>query len=133
MTTKYRVRLSLDGEMLTSRYLDSIDEAKVLSLKFPGSTIDKFEDPTRRQWDAWLIIQGACNPSGVARTLVKAIGEAREECGDTDYVKKDLACRMICYQLADLLNVRELDNLDLFSKAMEELEGQARLQFHDTE
>lgn len=64
---------------------------------------------TNRFWDAHMIQQGACNPSGVARSLVKAIDEARGECADTDSVCADPAVRMICHQLAFLLRVSQID------------------------
>ena len=60
--------------------------------------------------DAYLIQQGACNPSGVARSLVSAIDEARAECADTDYVRRDPAVRLIAHQLAFLLGVAQYDN-----------------------
>lgn len=56
--------------------------------------------------DAYQIIDpGACNPSGVARTLVKAIDECRAD-GEDPHL--DPACRLICYQLAHLLGMEPL-------------------------
>ena len=64
----------------------------------------------KRNKDAIAIQQGACNPSGVARALVRAIDEAREENPDTDAVRADPACRLICHQLAFLMGVGRIDN-----------------------
>ena len=63
-----------------------------------------------RNRDAIAVQQGACNPSGVARALVRAIDEAREENPDTDAVRADPACRLICHQLAFLMGVGRIDN-----------------------
>ncbi len=73
-----------------------------------------------RYEEALLIQQGACNPSGVARALVKAIDEARAEGADTSGVEADPAVRLICHQLAFLLHVGEIDHgsLDVYSKLM---------------
>jgi hypothetical protein len=57
-----------------------------------------------------MIQQGACNPSGIARSLVEAIDSARADCADTDSVRKDPAVRMIAHQLAFLLNLAEYDH-----------------------
>ena len=79
-----------------------------------------------RHESAWYIQQGACNPSGVARSLVAAIDEARAEGFGTDSVRADVACRMICHQLAFLLNVGEYDHsLDAYGRDMRKLEGLA--------
>ena len=53
--------------------------------------------------DAHLIFQGACNPSGIARSLVAACDEARAEGRGTDAVRRDPACRLITAQLAFLM------------------------------
>jgi hypothetical protein len=63
-----------------------------------------------RNRDAIAVQQGACNPSGVARALVRAIDEAREENPDTDAVRADPACRLLCHQLAFLMGVWRIDN-----------------------
>jgi len=66
-----------------------------------------------RFWDADAIQQGACNPSGIARSLVKAIDEARADPGimviGTDGVRADPAVRLIVHQLAFLMNTIEYD------------------------
>ena len=48
-----------------------------------------------------LVGGGACNPSGIALTLVHACRQVREEGGD---VRTDPAVRLIATQLAFLLN-----------------------------
>jgi hypothetical protein len=77
-----------------------------------------------RNRDALAIQQGACNPSGVARALVRAIDEARAENTDTDSIRRDPACRLICHQLAFLLGVGEINSdlttYDRLLKACEE-------------
>lgn len=45
----------------------------------------------------------------MARSLVRAIDQARDEGLDTDGIKTDPACRLICHQLAFLLGVPALD------------------------
>jgi hypothetical protein len=66
---------------------------------------------SRNRFDNALAIQqGACNPSGIAISLLDAIREAREENPSTDAVRADPACRLICHQLAYLLGVREVDD-----------------------
>ena len=61
----------------------------------------------KRNKDVIAIQQGACNPSGVARALVRAIDEAREE---KLVPRNDPACRLICHQLAFLMGVGHIDN-----------------------
>ncbi len=68
--------------------------------------------------NADLIQMGACNPSGVARALVEAIDQAREERIDP---REDAAVRMICHQLAFLLGVGEIDaDFSLYSRLADE-------------
>ena len=66
---------------------------------------------SRNRFSNAVLIQdpGACNPSGVARALVEACDEARNE---NIRPEDDPACRLICHQLASLLNVDEI-NRDL--------------------
>lgn len=55
-----------------------------------------------RHADALAIVGGgACNPSGIALTLVHACRQVRDEGGD---VRTDPAVRLIATQLAFLLN-----------------------------
>lgn len=70
-----------------------------------------------RFWDAYGIQQGACNPSGIARSLVTAIDEARAENSDTASLCADPAVRMIVHQLAHILNLYEYDrDLDAYGR-----------------
>ena len=54
-----------------------------------------------RHADALAIAGGACNPSGIALTLVHACRQVRDEGGD---VRTDPAVRLITTQLAFVLN-----------------------------
>ena len=57
----------------------------------------------KRWWDANAIIDpGACNPSGIAHSLLDAIKEARAENIEP---RNDEAVRIITYQLSYVLNV----------------------------
>jgi hypothetical protein len=72
----------------------------------------------QRHDDALFIQAGACNPSGVARALVKAIDEARAEGTE---VRADPAVRLICHQLAFLLNIYAIDNeVDEYGKCTDQ-------------
>ena len=53
------------------------------------------------RWLDALYIQGACNPRGIARALVKATDEVATE-GDTNAVRADPAVRLMVHQLAYL-------------------------------
>lgn len=70
--------------------------------------IELTENPNGKRFDDALFIQaGACNPSGVARSLVQAIAEARADGVDA---RTDPAVRLICHQLAFLCRVEEIDS-----------------------
>ena len=60
--------------------------------------------------DAYQIQQGACNPRGIARALVKACDEADQDTQGTDGIRSDPAVRLILHQLNFLCNVGELDS-----------------------
>ena len=77
---------------------------------------------------AHLIQQGACNPSGVARALVEAIDEARTECSDTDSIRNDVACRLICHQLAFLFGLEFGYDGQEYSRDMAVCEERAKQQ-----
>lgn len=62
---------------------------------------------SQRHKDAIFIQAGACNPSGVARSLVIACKECLDEGVDQ---RKDPAVRLIVHQLAYLCDVAEIDN-----------------------
>jgi hypothetical protein len=84
----------------------------------------------KRYRDAIAISQGACNPSGVARSLVAAIDEFARSADyrGTDSVCQDTAVRLICHQLAFLLNVDGLNSGGIapYTKAVEEVEAKIR-------
>lgn len=63
-----------------------------------------------RFWDAYMIQQGACNPSGIARSLVEACDAARADTQSTKGICSDPAVRMIAHQLAFLLNLCEYNS-----------------------
>ena len=78
-----------------------------------------------RHTDAIDIQQGACNPSGIARSLVKAIDEARAETPGN--AANDPAVRLIAHQLDHILNVREFDHgvMNEYRRAMTTCEEKA--------
>lgn len=55
-----------------------------------------------------LNAQNACNPAGLANTLVSWQREIIQAGGGTDTVRQDPACRLLAYQIAYLFNVNEL-------------------------
>ena len=57
--------------------------------------------------DALVIVSpGACNPSGVALSIVDGCREMREhDHADTNHVRQDPAIRLMVYQLAHLFGV----------------------------
>lgn len=81
-----------------------------------------------RFWNAHMIQQGACNPSGIARALVEACDQANAELDGTDSVRRDPAVRLICHQLASLLNLSEYDrDLAAFSRDYALCEARGRM------
>jgi hypothetical protein len=66
----------------------------------------------KRHKDALAIQLGACNPSGIAYSIIEACREMRETPGHsgTDEICKDAAIRLMVHQLAFLTNVREIDD-----------------------
>lgn len=66
---------------------------------------------------------GASNPAGIARALVEAIDAAR---ADDVRAEEDPACRLICHQLAFLLNTSAIDrDMDLWGNLMRECRERA--------
>lgn len=62
----------------------------------------------RNRFDnALLIQQGACNPAGIARSLVEACDECLRE---NVSQREDAAVRLIVHQLAHLMNVSQIDS-----------------------
>ncbi len=65
----------------------------------------------KRHTDALLIQQGACNPSAVARSIVNACKEMREDnTVGTDQLTSDPAIRLMVHQLAFLCDVYAIDH-----------------------
>ena len=73
-----------------------------------------------RHQDALAISQGACNPSGIAHSIVTACREVRDEGKDPC---RDQAIRLMVYQLAFICRASELDDLDAYRTAVKECEG----------
>lgn len=63
----------------------------------------------QRHSDALFIQHGACNPSGIARTLVRAIDEIRTSNTDTATICSDPAVRLITHQLCHILGIITVD------------------------
>ena len=73
-----------------------------------------------RHDDALFIQQGASNPAGIARSLVKAIDECHAENMDTASIRNDPAVRLITHQLAYLMGVSQFDDsLSAYRLSME--------------
>lgn len=62
---------------------------------------------SQRHKDAIFIQDGACNPSGIARSLVTACRECLDEGVDQ---RTDPAVRLIVHQLASLCDIASIDN-----------------------
>lgn len=83
---------------------------------------------TRRFHDAVLIQKGACNPSGIARSLVAAIDEASADPASTGTaaICADPAVRLITHQLAHVLRLSEYDfDLDAYGRDLRLCEARA--------
>ena len=80
-----------------------------------------------RFWNAYMIQQGASNPSGIARDLVEAIDEVRAENPDTANVCEDVAVRLIAHHLAFLLDLVEYDHdLSAYGRDMDIAKANAK-------
>lgn len=66
----------------------------------------------KRHADAIAIQLGACNPSGIAHSIVAACAEMRAapNHNGTLEIRNDPAIRLMVHQLAYLCNVREIDD-----------------------
>lgn len=76
----------------------------------------------KRNSDALAIgVVGACNPSGIAHSIIDACKEMRAEPGftGTNALCADPAIRMMVYQLAYLCKVSELQSPTEFSKMLD--------------
>lgn len=64
---------------------------------------------------------GACNPCGIALTIVEAVRETRDEGKNAC---KDAAVRLMVHQLASICNIGEIDistdGLDVYRRLTEE-------------
>jgi hypothetical protein len=81
----------------------------------------------KRHKDALLIQAGACNPSGIAHSIIEACREIREEpaAAGTDQIRNDPAIRLMVHQLAYLCNARGVDDLDTYGELTRECEAMA--------
>lgn len=68
---------------------------------------------SRRHHDALAISDGACNPSGIAHSIVAACREMREEPDyrGTDHMRADPAIRLMVHQLAFLMGIPPAESL----------------------
>ena len=85
-------------------------------LGFYETPISIARNPLGKRFGDALGIQnpGACNPSGIAISLVAAISECKQY-GIND--RTDSAVRLICHQLAYILGVDEINSgLDTYSQ-----------------
>jgi hypothetical protein len=67
----------------------------------------------KRHSDALFIVNpGACNPSGIAHSIIEACREIREspDHTGTDQIRGDAAIRLMVYQLAFLSNIAAFDH-----------------------
>jgi hypothetical protein len=82
----------------------------------------------KRHSDALFIVNpGACNPSGIAHSIIDACREIREEPNHsgTDQIRNDPAIRLMVYQLAFLCNIAAFDHdLMAYDVAVKDCEGQ---------
>lgn len=79
-----------------------------------------------RNRDAAMIQQGACNPVAILGTMHKhALAMSRNGLGTTA-IRNDPAMRLMCHQLAFLLNVGQIDDsLTEYGELMVKVEGGA--------
>ena len=68
------------------------------------------------RFDDALAIQSACNPSGVARSVVAMLAQIiSEENGDTNSMRNDPAVRLAVYQLAYLTGATDANYSEAYS------------------
>jgi len=84
-----------------------------ICISAPGERYNRFQ--------VAIEIQDACNPSGVARELVRVIKDAMDdpECTGTNWVCLDSAVRLVVNKL---MSMTYADANDLWSKTYEEAE-----------
>lgn len=68
----------------------------------------------KRHSDALFISDGACNPSGIAHSIMEACREIRGEPGHTgtDQIRNDPAIKLMVHQLAFLCGSQERYDVD---------------------
>lgn len=79
--------------------------------------------------NALYIQEGACNPSGIALTIIEACREIRGEGKGTQQICEDPAVRLMVHQLAHLCRIYELDSTDgsfIYSELIEECKQYAK-------
>jgi hypothetical protein len=76
----------------------------------------------KRHRDAIAIEAGACNPSGIAHSIVEACAEIRAlpDYTGAKQITDDPAVRLMVNQLAYICNAAILDELEEYSKAENE-------------
>jgi hypothetical protein len=79
----------------------------------------------KRHRDAITINEGACNPSGIAHSIVQACQEVRDEPGysGTDQMRADPALRLMVHQLAFLMGLSVDWPIDGYIAAVEACEA----------
>jgi hypothetical protein len=83
-----------------------------------------YSEPKRFR-NALFIQQGACNPSGVARSLAEACSECLAESVSQ---KQDPAVRLIGHQLAHILMIDEINyGLSVYCDLLRACEDQAKV------
>jgi hypothetical protein len=60
---------------------------------------------TKRHSNAIAISDGACNPSGIAHSIIEACQEIREANGGTQAMYDDPALKLMVHQLAFLMKI----------------------------
>ena len=76
----------------------------------------------KRHRDALLIQAGACNPSGIAHSIIEACQEIRAEPGytGTAQITSDPAVRLMVQQLAYICRLHEIEySVDAWGEAVD--------------
>lgn len=78
----------------------------------------------KRHRDALTITQGACNPSGIAVSILDACREIRAEPGHTGtaQITSDPAIRLMVHQLSFITRAYDLDDIGQYQNAIEACE-----------
>jgi hypothetical protein len=86
-----------------------------------GHTTVTHNPKKRRANDGLTVVLGACNPSGIAHSIVEACADCRAEGLGTAQIAADPAIRAMVYQLAFLCQTDELNDPIEYTKLMKEL------------